>query len=120
MDEHPLATKMREEVMAGYVKRKEVRTKLNDVDYALIERMGDQEIIRPDRFSTITWRTMPPSQKNVRAEATRRIIERNYAQSVEDAQVAGWKAKKNHYQPDEFYFSCAPCSCEMKIVWIGN
>jgi hypothetical protein len=104
MDEHPLATKMREEVMAGYVKRKEVRTKLNDVDYALIERMGDQEIIRPDRFSTITWRTMPPSQKNVRAEATRRIIERNYAQSVEDAQVAGWKAKKNHYQPDEFYF----------------
>jgi hypothetical protein len=97
MDEHPLTTKMREEVMAGYIKRKEVRT-------ALIERMGDQEIIRPDRFSTITWRTMPPSQKNVRAEATRRIIERNYAQSVEDAQVAGWKAKKNHYQPDEFYF----------------
>ena len=98
------ALKERMEMFEGYVKRAEYRSQLNDVDYALIENMGDQEIIRPDRFSTITWRTMPPSQKNVRAEATRRIIERNYAQAVEDAQIAGWKAKVNHGQPDEYYF----------------
>jgi len=105
MDENPLKLRVDKKVLDGYVKRAEVRKQLNDVDYALIERMGDQEIIRPDRFSSITWRTMPPSKKNVRAEATRRIVERNYAQAVEDCQMAGWKAKINHYQPDEYYFA---------------
>lgn len=105
MDENPLKLRVDKKVLDGYVKRAEVRKQLNDVDYALIERMGNQEIIRPDRFSSIAWRTMPPSKKNVRAEATRRIVERNYAQAVEDAQMAGWKAKINHYQPDEYYFS---------------
>ncbi|MCK5548431.1 MAG: DUF2958 domain-containing protein, partial [Thermoplasmata archaeon] len=61
MDEKPLKIAVSEEEYDGYVKRADVRRKLNDVDYALIERMGDQEIIRPDRFSSITWRTMPPS-----------------------------------------------------------
>jgi len=98
------ALKERMAFLEGYAERAEVRERLNDVDYQLIEQMGDQEIIRPDRFSSLTWRTMPPSQKSVRAEATRRIIERNYAQAVEDAQIAGWKAKKDRFQPDEYTF----------------
>ena len=99
MDEHPLKDKL-----DGYKERADERKRLNAVDYELIRVMGDQPIVRPERIPSTVWRDFPPRFKTVRSEATRRIIERNYAQAVEDAQFAGWKAKINHYQPEEYYF----------------
>jgi len=93
------------EKLEGYKRRANERRHLNAVDYELIRTMGDQPIVRPERIPSTVWRTFPPRFKTVRAEATRRIIERNYAQAVEDAQMAGWKAKINHYQPEEYYFT---------------
>lgn len=85
-----------------YVKRIEA----NAADESLISRMGDQPIIRPDEYSSDEWARLPLSERTVRGEARRRIIERNYAQAVEDAQIlAGWKAQLNHYHPEEHIFS---------------
>jgi len=88
-----------------YLVRKSRRDEANAVDYQLIERHGDTPIHRPSRVDVMAWRSMPDDSKTVRAEATRRIIHRNYAQEVEDAQTRGWKAHINHYEPDEHYFT---------------
>ena len=53
----------------------------------------------------MTWRSLPESQKTVRAEALRRIVERNYAQAVEDAHDTGWKVEYNKFQPAEHILS---------------
>jgi hypothetical protein len=85
-----------------YVKRVDA----NSADEKLIARMGDQPIIRPDEYSSEAWSKLPLSERTVRGEARRRIIERNYAQAVEDAQILmGWKAQLNHYHPEEYIFS---------------
>jgi cation transport regulator ChaB len=97
-----LKTKMA--MLDGYIDRMAVRAEGNRNDFALIEGYGETPIIRPDKISNMTWNRLPPSQKTVRAEATRRIIERNYAQAVEDAQIDGWRAEINHYKPEEYIF----------------
>jgi len=89
-----------------YLERSELRTRANEGDMGLIERMSDQAIIRPEHISNMVWNKMPPSQKTVGAEARNRIIERNYAQAVEDAQlINGWKAEINHHNMTEHIFS---------------
>lgn len=89
-----------------YLDKVTKRAEANAADEALIARMGDQPIIRPDNYSSTDWAKMPAEERTVRGEARRRIIERNYAQAVEDAQIlAGWKAQLNHYHPEEYIFS---------------
>lgn len=88
-----------------YVERKDHRKKANAVDFWHISTLGETPIDRPDHISSEVWRSMLPDHRTVKAEAIRRIIERNYAQAVEDAEMSGWKPGKSHYDPNEYYFS---------------
>ncbi|KKL61305.1 hypothetical protein LCGC14_2196620, partial [marine sediment metagenome] len=99
----PLQRKMI--VIDRYISRSEQREMANSLDMNLIKRLGDQPIVRPDNYSSEVWNRLSPFAKTVRAEATRRMIERNYAQAVEDAQMVGWKVFVNHYAPEEHIFS---------------
>lgn len=87
-----------------YLKRIKDRDLANGVDYQHIETLGDTPIERPESVSSAVWRSLPPHHRTVHAEAIRRIIERNYAQAVEDAEMTGWTPRVNQYHPEEYYF----------------
>lgn len=88
-----------------YVERKDRRKRANAVDFRHIATLGETPIDRPDHIPSEIWRSMLPDHRTVKAEAIRRIIERNYAQAVENAEMSGWKPGKSHYDPNEYYFS---------------
>jgi hypothetical protein len=98
---------IKEKVLAveRYLERKDRRKHANDVDFQHITTLGDTPIDRPDHFASEIWRTFPAEYRTVRAEATRRIIERNYAQAVEDAEMAGWKPHRSPYHSEEYFLS---------------
>lgn len=101
----PPSLKSKAAAIERYLDRQVLRTRANDVDLAHIRTLADNPIDRPGYIPSEIWRTLPPEQRTVRAEATRRIIERNYAQAVEDAEMTGWRVRPNQYNPDEFYFT---------------
>lgn len=88
-----------------YLERRDHRNQANAIDFEHIATLGDERILRPDHIPSEVWRTMPMEQRTVRGEAIRRIIERNYAQAVEDAEMSGWRPAKSRYDPEEFYFT---------------
>lgn len=91
-------------VIERYLKRGDDRDLANRIDYQHIESFADTPIERPSNITSAVWRSLPPNHRTVRAEATRRIIERNYAQAVEDAEMSGWSPRVNQYHPEEYYF----------------
>lgn len=99
------ALKEKAAAIERYLDRLELRAQANEVDMAHIRTLGDNPIDRPNYIPSEIWKTLPPNHRTVRAEATRRIIERKYAQAVEDAEMSGWRVARNHYNPEEFYFS---------------
>lgn len=92
------------EEKSNYQMRRDARMKANQIDVHLIESMGNQRIVRPDRVSSNVWNELGLEQKTVRAEALRRIIERNYAQAVEDASQRGWRPEVDRFHPEEYHF----------------
>jgi len=99
------ALQQKMEAIERYIARSEERQKLNVVDFQHIAALGETPIVRPDRYSSATWRSLAANQRTVKAEAIRRIIERNYAQAVEDAEMTGWKPRRSHYDPEEYFFN---------------
>lgn len=88
-----------------YLERSDQRAAANAVDFEHVATLGEAPITRPDHYSSQDWRSLPESHRTVRGEALRRIIERNYAQGVEDAEMSGWKPGRSRYAPEEFYFT---------------
>ena len=88
-----------------YVDRKQHRKAANATDFQHIATIGDTPIYRPEHIESEIWRGLIPDQRTVKAESIRRIIERNYAQAVEDAEMSGWKPRKSIYDPQEYYFT---------------
>jgi hypothetical protein len=101
----PLRVSDKMHAVERYVERAQHRKAANATDFQHIATIGDSPIYRPEHIESAIWRNMIPDQRTVKAEAIRRIIERNYAQAVEDAEMSGWKPRKSHYDPEEYYFT---------------
>jgi hypothetical protein len=84
-----------------YVQRRQARHLANTYDLATIQTRGDEQVRRPDHIPSGVWRSLPLAQRSVRAQALRRITERNYAQAVEDAKEDGWGISINPTHQDE-------------------
>lgn len=99
------ALKRKSATIQRYLDRKVLRSQSNEVDKQHIRTLADNPIHRPDYISSEVWRSLPPEQRTVQAEASRRIVERNYAQAVEDAEMSGWRVSRHYYSPDDYYFT---------------
>ena len=99
------ALKRKAATIDRYMERMVLRSQANEVDKQHIHVLADNPIHRPDSVSSEVWRSLPLEQRTVRGEASYRIVERNYAQAVEDAEMNGWRVSRHYYSPDEYYFT---------------
>lgn len=63
-----------------------------------------QEIDRPDYVPSDTWNRLPLSERTLGAEMTRRQVERNYHQAVDNMVANGWNTRPMPLNPSEYEF----------------